>query len=249
MCRYLWIEQEAEALQREAAIGHSTRAISHELNNLIGVADLSTERIRKQQATGGDASKNIERLEKSLSYMRKVSKLVLDDLGSEKALKRCISLAELEDDLRLLLCNGITHCQARLEFDFPPNAGDYWFEERTGSTYLILHNLAKNAYEAVLEKFGDQPGGLIRISARAEGKQLVLSVYDNGQGMSEEQVEDIRQQIQDTSKISGHGLGLKFSQRELSKNNFTLDTESLDHGYSIFHIAIPIAFENQANLI
>lgn len=216
------VEREAEGLQREAAIGHSTRAINHELNTLIGVAGLSTERIRKQQAAGGDASKDLERLEKSLSYMSKVSQLVLDDLGSEKAVKRCISLAELEDDLRLLLCNGVTHCQTRLEFAFPPNAGDYWFEERTGSTYLILHNLAKNAYEAVLEKFGDQPGGLIRISARVEGERLELSVYDNGVGMSAEQVEDIRRQVGSTSKIDGHGLGLQFVQRECGLNQFKL---------------------------
>lgn len=232
------IEREAEALQREAAIGHSTRAINHELNNLIGVADLSTERIRKQQASGGDISKDIERLEKSLSYMRKVSKLVLDDLGSEKALKRCISLAELEDDLRLLLCNGITHCQARLEFDFPPNAGDYWFEERTGSTYLILHNLAKNAYEAVVGKFGDQPGGLIRISARVEGERLELSVYDNGVGMSEEQVEDIQLQTAKTSKINGHSLGLRFVQQECIHNNFWLTIEAKAGMYSNFQVRL-----------
>lgn len=225
------VEREAEGLQREAAIGHSTRAINHELNTLIGVAGLSAERIRQQQATGGDASKDLERLEKSLSYMRKVSQLVLDDLGSEKALKRCISLAELEDDLRLLLCNGVTHCQARLELDFPPNAGDYWFEERTGSTYLILHNLVKNAYEAVLEKFGDQPGGLIRISAREEGEQLVLSVYDNGVGMSAEQVGR-------TSKIDGHGLGLIFMQKECIKSNFRFKIESKLNKHSRFIIAI-----------
>ncbi|MEB4590650.1 hypothetical protein VSS37_06645, partial [Candidatus Thiothrix sp. Deng01] len=174
------VEREAETLQREAAIGHSTRAINHELNTLIGVAGLSAERIRQRQKEGGDVSNDLDRLEKSISYMRKVSQLVLDDLGNEKAVRRCISLAELRDDLGLLLCNGVAHCQVRLEFDFPANAGDYWFEERTGSTYLILHNLAKNAYEAVQEKFGGELGGVIRISAHPADRQLRLMVYDNG---------------------------------------------------------------------
>lgn len=232
------VEREAEALQREAAIGHSTRAINHELNTLIGVAGLSAERIRQRQKEGGDVSNDLDRLEKSISYMRKVSQLVLDDLGNEKTVRRCISLAELQDDLSLLLCNGVTHCQVRLEFDFPPNAGDYWFEERTGSTYLILHNLAKNAYEAVMEKFGGKLGGVIRISAHPADRQLRLMVYDNGIGMSVEQLADIHQQVAKSSKINGHGLGLRFVQRECLHNGFELAIESEMGLYSCVSIQL-----------
>ncbi|QTR54126.1 ATP-binding protein [Thiothrix unzii] len=231
------VEREAETLQREAAIGHSTRAINHELNTLIGVARLSAERIRERQ-TNDTAEKDLQRLERALSYMAKVSALVLDDLGSQHATKRLLSLAELQDDLRLLLCNGVTHCHARLEFDFPPNAADYRFEERTGSTYLILHDLAKNAYEAVQEKFGEQPGGIIRISAAVEGEKLVLSVYDNGVGMTAQQVEDIRQQVATSSKVSGHGLGLQFVWRECSLNNFSLLMTARSNVNSNFSIII-----------
>lgn len=241
------VEREAEGLQREAAIGHSTRAINHEMNTLIGVARLSAERIGERQV-GEDTAKDVVRLEKALSYMERVSRLILDDLGSETVVKRRISLAELQDDLRLLLCNGVTHCQARLEFDFPANAADYWFEERTGSTYLILHNLAKNAYEAVLAKFDGQPGGVIRVSAAVEGERLVLAVYDNGVGMSAQQVEDIRRQVVVSGKIDGHGLGLQFVWRECVGNGFELVVESGEGEFCRFRVRIALSAYQKAVL-
>lgn len=233
------VEREAEGLQREAVIGHSTRAINHEMNTLIGVARLSAERIGERQV-GEDTAKDVVRMEKALSYMERVSRLILDDLGSETVVKRRISLAELQDDLRLLLCNGVTHCQARLEFDFPANAADYWFEERTGSTYLILHNLAKNAYEAVQAKFDGQPGGVIRVSATVEGERLVLAVYDDGVGMSAQQVEYIRRQVVVSGKIDGHGLGLQFVWRECVGNGFELAVESGEGAFCRFGVSISL---------
>lgn len=241
------VEREAEGLQREAAIGHSTRAINHEMNTLIGVARLSAERIGERQV-GEATAKDVVRLEKALSYMERVSRLILDDLGSETVVKRRISLAELQDDLRLLLCNGVTHCQARLEFDFPANAADYWFEERMGSTYLILHNLAKNAYEAVVAKFDGQPGGVIRVSAAVEGERLVLAVYDNGVGMSAQQVEDIRRQVVVSSKIDGHGLGLQFVWRECVGNGFALAVESGEGEFCRFRVMIALSAHQKAVL-
>ncbi|UJS24454.1 sensor histidine kinase [Thiothrix winogradskyi] len=234
------VEREAEGLQREAAIGHSTRAINHEMNTLIGVARLSAERIGERQV-GEATAKDVARLEKALSYMERVSRLILDDLGSESVVKCRISLAELQDDLRLLLCNGVTHCQTRLEFDFPANAADCWFEERTGSTYLILHNLAKNAYEAVLAKFDGKPGGVIRVSAAVEGERLVLAVYDNGVGMSAQQVADIRRQVVVSGKIEGHGLGLQFVWRECVGNGFALAVESGEGEFCRFSITAVLA--------
>lgn len=238
------VEHEAVNLQREAAIGHSARAINHELNTLIGVARLSAERIGERSSIVA-AAKDLERLERALSYMAKVSGLILDGLGKENAPTRSMLLAELQDDLRLLLCNGGS-CHTQVAFDFPPQLADCRFEERTGSTYLILHNLAKNAHEAVLAKFGEQAGGLIRISAVQEGERLVLEVYDNGVGMAAQQVEDIRRQVVNSSKLSGHGLGLQFVWRECQANGFSLQVESGEGAFSRFRVGIPLPLHSPA---
>ncbi len=233
------IENEAEMLQRDAAIGHSTRAINHELNTLIGVANISTFQIEAKNKSS-DITEEIERLNKSLSYMGRVSSLILDGLGSRHASKRIISLAELCDDLKLLLCLDSEFYLEQLRFEFPENAENYEFEERTGSTYLIIHNLVKNAYEAVLGRHGRAPSGVIKIKARIADDNIFLSVYDNGIGMSSQEIEEIHNQISITTKLDGHGLGLKFVKSECVKNGMDVVINSVPNQYSLFEIKVPM---------
>ena len=97
------MEREAQGLQRDAAIGYSVRALTHEISNLIGVAAISAENLRHSSVA---MPKDIDRLERSLRYMARVSNLVLDGIGSRKVAKHMISLAELRDDVQLLLGDG-----------------------------------------------------------------------------------------------------------------------------------------------
>ena len=233
------IENEAETLQRDAAIGHSTRAINHELNTLIGVANISTFQIEAKNKSA-DITEEIERLNKALSYMSRVSSLILDGLGSQNASKRTISLAELQDDLKLLLCLDSEFYLEQLKFEFPEGAADYKFGERTGSTYLIIHNLVKNSHEAVIAKYGRAPSGVIQIKAEVENNSIYISVYDNGVGMSSQEIKDIHNQISITTKLDGHGLGLKFVKSECVKNGMEVTISSVPNEYSLFKIKIPL---------
>lgn len=233
------IESEAETLQRDAAIGHSTLAINHELNTLIGVANISTFQIETKNKSA-DITEEIERLNKSLSYMGRVSSLILDGLGCRHASKRIISLAELRDDLKLLLCVDSEFYLEQLQFDFPDHSESYEFEERTGSTYLILHNLVKNSHEAVVAKYGRAPNGIIRITAKIANDTIIISVYDNGAGMSTQEIEDIHNQVRITTKLDGHGLGLKFVKSECVKNGMDVDISSVPNEYSLFEIKVPM---------
>ncbi|MGB3916628.1 MAG: HAMP domain-containing sensor histidine kinase [Thiothrix litoralis] len=215
--RIVRMEKEAQGLQRDAAIGHSVRALTHEINNLIGVAALSVDNLRHSSVA---MPKDIDRLERALGYMSNVSALVLDGIGNKQAPKRLITLAELRNDVQLLLGNGHSHPGITLHLDFPPNADNCQFEERAGSTYLIIHNLVKNAFEAVAEKFGEQPDGEVIVKAEVSENQLLISVSDNGVGMTPEQVEAVMQGDAQSFKANGHGLGLGFVVRECEKNGF-----------------------------
>ena len=240
------IESEAKALQRDAAIGHSTRAINHELNTLIGVANMSTFQIEAKNNSAA-ITEEIERLNKSLSYMARVSSLILDGLGSRNAAKRIISLSELHDDLKLLLCLDSEYYLEQLHFDFPDNSADYEFEERTGSTYLIIHNLVKNSHEAVIAKYGRGPSGIIRIKAEIENGDIYVSVFDNGIGMSAQEIDDIHNQVSITTKLDGHGLGLKFVKSECVKNGMNVVISSVPNECSLFKIEMPRHIKQTVN--
>ena len=68
---------------------------------------------------------------------------------------------------------------------------------------LTLQPLAENAlYHGIKNKRG---GGRILIEGEDAGKDLILRVRDNGQGMTKERLEEIRNAIR-TGKRAGFGL-------------------------------------------
>ena len=82
----------------------------------------------------------------------------------------------------------------------PPLRADHIRLER------ILHNLVENAVKY-------SPGGEVRVSARKEGKNLVIEVHDQGYGISLEDQAKLFQPFQrirqaETDGIKGVGLGL-----------------------------------------
>lgn len=233
------LESEAERLQRDAAIGHSTRAINHELNTLIGVANMSAYQIQSKHDSD-DMATEINRLHRSLNYMGRVSSLILDGLGNRNANKRIISVSELYDDLNLLLCIDNDRYQQDVSFQFCDTALPLHFEERTGSTYLIIHNLVKNAHDSVSEKYGRSNDGIIKLEAGYRDGQIVISVFDNGVGLSGEAIDDILQQKGVSTKINGHGLGMRFVCNECDKNQMTLNIDSTVGEYALFTVSIPV---------
>jgi len=73
------------------------------------------------------------------------------------------------------------------------------------SLKLILQPIVENALEHGIEPSVDS--GMIKISGyKTEKDMIVLSISDNGLGMSEEQVEQINKQIYSSKKGSGVGL-------------------------------------------
>lgn len=229
------VEIEALKIQKEAAIGNSTRAISHEINNLISAGQLSTEMLRYSKH---EQDKELERLDKVFSYMTKISSLVLDDLGKGSVSKRCISLADLENDIQLLLCIGLDKTSISLIVNFPNNADQCFFEERAGSTYLIIHNLVKNAYEAIIEQDPPCTDGIIKIVAKKKNKKISISVSDNGPGITKDQYMMIESDDITTSRNRGHGLGLKFINNECRLNDFILSHKKTNTAECCFTLII-----------
>ncbi|MGB1311499.1 MAG: ATP-binding protein [Leucothrix sp.] len=225
------IEQESLDLQRAAAIGYSTRAINHELYNLIGISLLSIDKLRPQLAAD---NKELTRLDTALNYMFKVSGLVLDDLGNKTALNRMLSLDQLHNDIQLLLGQAIGQRSVAIHIDFPADAEDCYFEERTGATYLIIHNLVKNAIEAVQAQFQHQAGGVVEVVARMEQGHIYIDIIDNGPGLTMAQIEMFQSMDAiDTTKPDGHGLGLSFVRRECELNHFSLNISRQKIGLKI----------------
>jgi signal transduction histidine kinase len=231
------VEAEAEKMRRDAVIGASVRSLTHEINNLAAIASLTSMQIRNDAT---EKVENLERLDRSLELMTKTSCLVLDDIGGYCATLRSYALNPLLRDTRLLLGGLAREEKAELRFKTPATRGDPQFIERSGSTYLIIHNLVKNAFQATRDKFGDRAGGVVEIAAGVDGEQILVSVTDNGVGMTEQQAELIREGRAETSRSDGHGLGMRFVHRECLENGYDLEVASTLGEGTRFTVQIPL---------
>ena len=103
----------------------------------------------------------------------------------------------------------------------------------------VFNNLVSNAIKYNL------PGGKVCISARAEESYLRVDVADTGIGMDEEDLgrvfdEFCRVRSEETSKISGTGLGLTIVKRIIDAHFGRVEVESKRGEGSTFSVFLPL---------
>ena len=102
----------------------------------------------------------------------------------------------------------------------------------------VIRNLVDNAIKYTPE------GGSVRVSAEEQENKILLSVKDNGIGMSEEQIStlftlDKDKSTEGTAGERGTGLGMHLVQQLVMKLEGTIKVDSdIDRG-STFEVVLP----------
>ena len=107
----------------------------------------------------------------------------------------------------------------------------------------VLTNLIDNA-----SKYSGE-GTAIRLAAQAEGEKMIVSVKDEGVGISHEELEKIfdkfyRVERDDARQTYGHGLGLYIAHKFIEAMGGRLWVESAPGCGSTFFFTIPLASSN-----
>lgn len=106
------------------------------------------------------------------------------------------------------------------------------------SVNTVVRNLISNAIKFT------PPGGTITLEARKNGKDVIVSIADNGVGMSKEVLEklfriDTKHSTKGTANEKGTGLGLILCKEFIEKNNGRIWVESEVGKGSAFHFSLP----------
>jgi nitrogen fixation/metabolism regulation signal transduction histidine kinase len=105
----------------------------------------------------------------------------------------------------------------------------------------VLNNLINNAIQAI----PDTRRGLIQISLKAHNNMAIISVKDNGIGISE----DMREKVflpNFTTKSSGTGLGLAMSRQIIESANGSISFVSTTDAGTEFFVSLPLIKTEQA---
>lgn len=217
----------SDSLVKEAIIGSQARMIVHEVNNMLFI--IKNASIMEKISASSKDSKNIARIDRSVEILSKLSKLVLDDMPARDETFRMHSFDDLSADIKLLMVKHFSvDDKIKITMIWEPFGQQCQFKELPGTTYLIIHNMVKNATEALAEKYKGIRGGEIEITSRKTGDGISVSVRDNGPGLDAAKIAAIKNETATTSKFhgKGHGLGLRFTVQYIRKNGFQFEIES-----------------------
>lgn len=106
------------------------------------------------------------------------------------------------------------------------------------SINTVFRNLVSNAIKFTHNK------GLIMIQAEQDGSNIIVSINDNGIGMSQDKVDklfryDTKVSTQGTNNETGTGLGLLLCKEFVEQNNGQLTVESIQGSGTTFFVKLP----------
>ncbi|AXY02610.1 sensor histidine kinase [Vibrio alfacsensis] len=184
-----------------AALGRMSSAITHELNQpLTGLRTLlTTNELLIERGEVDMVKANNVLIQKLIDRMASMTRQLKTFAYSKPENLQAISLtAALEETLRLYQSQlAPIDVRVRIPHELAPIKGE---EQRL---LQVLGNLISNALDAMIET--NQPQ--LNLIVNPMGKQIELTISDNGCGVPEEQLGSIFEPFQ-TSKKIGKGLGL-----------------------------------------
>lgn len=110
----------------------------------------------------------------------------------------------------------------------------------------VILNVMNNACYAVWKKWQETPDGYspeITVNLEMQDKQVVLTIRDNGEGMSEEVKRNLFHSFFTTKPVGqGTGLGMSIVRDIIeNKHHGKIWFDSVQHEYTYFQFIIPVA--------
>jgi nitrogen fixation/metabolism regulation signal transduction histidine kinase len=227
--------------QRDAAWGEVARRLAHEIKNPLTPIQLSAERMRRkylhtlpeEEAQVLDRATHtivqqveaMKEMVNAFSDYARAPDIDLNQISIDKLVHEVVDLYRAQE-------SGIT-IALKTDSDLPAVEAD------VGRVRQMLHNLVRNAIEA-LETATD---GRIEVSVSAsevhDVKVVEIVVSDNGPGFQTSSVDEVFDPYV-TTKPKGTGLGLAIVKKLVEEHAGTIEAENLEEGGAVIRIQLPI---------
>ena len=205
-----------------ALLGNTFGNVSHDINNVLGVALGATEMLEIKFAQGEkDISKYIERVKNAIDKGKSVTERLL--AFTRKPIIKVVKFDPIQD----IIDNQYLFKQLLLStIDFKLNIKDVHCEIKfpQGEFINILLNLVLNSQDAIRDQ-----GliGEIEISANInEDKHLEIHVQDSGKGIEQENLTKVFDPFYSSKSVNkGNGIGLANVYSTVYKHNGHIQLE------------------------
>lgn len=230
--------------EKLAAVGRLAAGVVHEINNPLATISACAEALESRIQDGSfDSSTSIDDLREYLGLIRSeafrcksITTGLLDFSRMRAAQHVLLDLADVVNSTVRLLVHqqrgGKIEFRVEASDNLPLVFGDH------GQLQQAIITLATNAIDAM------PSGGVLTISSRSEGSNLLVEVNDTGVGIAPENIAKIFEPFFTTKEVGqGTGLGLAVCYGILTEHGGSLDVQSGLGVGTTFTMTLPAANE------
>lgn len=236
LTRVVDTEESLRQSERLSALGLLAAEVAHEIRNPLTVMQMLFHSLVTSTPMEGAAQKDAEIIEEKMKHMNRIVDQILSLVRSAEPIKEPIVVGQLLDDIVLLVRHKLyrqgIEVRSAVAGPIPPVLADRAQLEQ------VLLNLVLNAVSAMPD------GGILGLGATLEkvgdAAYVVLSVRDNGLGMSKAQADNLFAPFL-TTKRDGTGIGLALVQRILENHGGKIEVESKLKKGTRFRLLLPVA--------
>ncbi|RXI98618.1 two-component sensor histidine kinase [Anaerobacillus alkaliphilus] len=212
-------------------VSHLASSISHEIRNPLAVVRGFLQMMEQMDLS---AQKNKEFLDISIAEIDRANDIIRNYLTFAKPSPENIEIIDIKQELERAL-NIITPLANMNCVEIDANLEQSYYI--IGEAQLLqqcLLNIVKNCLEAMPE------GGQLQISTSKLSQEIMITITDNGQGMTKDQLSRLGEPYFTTKGREGTGLGMMTAIQIIKMMDGRLNVKSTVNKGTTFQITLPL---------
>ena len=215
-------------MEKENKLRDSLFKLTHEIKNPIAVCKGYLDMLNLDNREKSEKYINIikSEMDRSLNIMNdfmECSKIKI----SKEIFDMTMLLDDIYDSFKLLISDK------KIEFSYENEYEDIYVLGDFNRLKQVFVNIIKNSIESIASS------GIINIKVKVLDNQVVVTVEDNGEGMTKDELDNIKEMFYSTKK-NGTGLGVALSNEIVIAHSGELNYSSVKDSGTVCTVTLPL---------